>query len=127
MRVACHRLLEPLSVLPYFFFSPRLDLRDDRKTVAGRGHGEEGAVASLFYFEVTFLGDRKRLRFCPVGLHRNLDHLWFSRLFRNHLCSHFIVLLGLSSRTKFVSPLSSFLCWNSRTGEVSLSGPFSII
>src|SRR5215469_4348513 len=110
MRVACHRLLEPLSVLPYFFFSPRLDLRDDRKTVAGRCRGEERAVSSLFYFEVTFPGDRHRLRFCPVNFLRGLHYLWFSRLFRNNVCGHFIVLLGLNSRTKFVSPHSSFLC-----------------
>ena len=87
-------------MLPYFLFGPRLDLRNDRETVASWCRGEERTVSSLLYFEVTFLGDRHRLRFCPVGLLRGLDYLWFARLFRNHVCSHFIVLLGLSFRTQ---------------------------
>src|SRR5262249_24296842 len=61
MRIALHRILKLLSVLPDFLFCPRFDLRDNCETVTSRRPWEERTVSSLFHFEITFLRDRHRL------------------------------------------------------------------
>src|SRR5262249_7803494 len=59
-------LLDLLAVFADFFLCSRLDLREDRKTIASRRLRKDRAVSSLLELEVSFFRDRLCCRFRPV-------------------------------------------------------------